>query len=157
MNEALIEQVLAQVRQRSRERPAALLLGQAPAHDYGWRYVRQGDSEDYAAVIVGSMTASQLLHFPDECSAEALLSGKPVYICREGLLYRRYASTANRAFWCRLLSAQRQLQQLGVRFLEAEPSKKLLTAEEVKRRLREGLPIEGRLTPLARDYLEGKQ
>ena len=33
---------------------------------------------------------------------------------------------------------------------------KLLTAQEVRRRLREGQPIEGRLTPLARDVLEGK-
>ena len=47
------------------------------------------------------------------------------------------------------------MKQLGVEFLGAG-QEKLLTAEEVRRRLREGLPIEGRLTPLARDVLEGK-
>lgn len=154
MNERLIEQVVAEVRRRQQEaRPAALLVGRAPERDLGFHYVRQGE---YAAVVIGSLSACALLHLPDEALTQALLLGKPVLLCPEGLEYRRYSRTANRALWSRLLAAERQLKQLGVRFLERKPGEKLLTADEVRRRLREGLPVEGRLTPLARDVLEGR-
>lgn len=158
MNERLIEEVVAEVRRRqARSRPAALLLGRAPGRELGFHYVTEGD---YAAVVIGSLTACQLLHQPDEAVTQALLLGKPVYLCPEGLEYRQYSHTGNRVLWSRLLAAERQLKQLGVQFLERNAngsgSGKLLTADEVRRRLREGLPIEGRLTPLARDVLEGK-
>lgn len=157
MNEQLIEQVVAEVRRRQQEaRPAALLVGRAPERDLGFHYVKEGD---YAAVVIGSLSACALLHLPDETLTQALLLGKPVYLCPEGLEYRQFSRTANRALWSRLLAAERQLRQLGVRFLERGAtggSGKLLTADEVRRRLREGLPVEGRLTPLARDVLEGR-
>ena len=154
MNERLIEEVVAEVRRRqARSRPAALLLGRAPGRELGFHYVTEGD---YAAVVIGSLTACQLLHQPDEAVTQALLLGKPVYLCPEGLEYRQFSRTANRALWSRLLAAERQLKQLGVRFLERKPGEKLLTANEVRRLLREGLPVEGRLTPLARDVLEGR-
>ena len=154
MNERLIEQVVAEVRRRQEERrPAALLVGRAPERDLGFHYVRQGE---YAAVVIGSLSGCALLHLPDETLTQALLLGKPVYLCPEGLEYRQFSRTANRALWSRLLAAERQLKQLGVRFLERKPGEKLLTANEVRRLLREGLPVEGRLTPLARDVLEGR-
>lgn len=157
MNERLIEQVVAEVRRRQAEhRPSALLLGRAPERDLGFHYVKEGD---YAAVVIGSLSACALLHLPDEALTQALLLGKPVYLCPEGLEYRKYSRTANRVLWSRLLAAERQLKQLGVRFLERGAtggSGTLLTANEVRRRLREGLPVEGRLTPLARDVLEGR-
>ena len=154
MNERLIEQVVAEVRRRQQEaRPAALLVGRAPERDLGFHYVRQGE---YAAVVIGSLSGCALLHLPDEALTQALLLGKPVYLCPEGLEYRQFSRTANRALWSRLLAAERQLKQLGVRFLERKPGEKLLTANEVRRLLREGLPVEGRLTPLARDVLEGR-
>ena len=154
MNERLIEQVVAEVRRRQQEaRPAALLVGRAPERDLGFHYVRQGE---YAAVVIGSLSGCALLHLPDETLTQALLLGKPVLLCPEGLEYRQYSRTANRALWSRLLAAERQLKQLGVRFLERKPGEKLLTANEVRRLLREGLPVEGRLTPLARDVLEGR-
>ena len=105
--------------------------------------------------MIGSLSAGELLRFPDDSCADALLSGLPVLLWEEGLEYRRYAHTTNRVLWSRLLSAERQLKQLGVRFLGA-PGTRLLTAEEVRRRLRDGLPVQGRLTPLAKDILEGK-
>lgn len=155
MNERLIDEVLAEVKKRQcANLPQALLLGRKPACDLGWQYVTGGE---HAAVVIGSMTASALLRFPDEASAEALLSGKPVYVCESGLDYRKYSHTANRTLWSRLLAAERQLKQLGVQFLRENPEGKLLTADEVRRCLREGLPVKGRLTPLARDILEGKQ
>ena len=157
MNERLIEEVVAEVRRRQAlEQPAALLLGRTPTRELGFHYVQAGD---YTAVVIGSMTACQLLHQPDEAVTQALLMGKPVYLCPEGLEYRQYSHTSNRVLWSRLLAAERQLKQLGVQFLERNANGgngKLLTADEVRRLLKEGLPIEGRLTPLARDILEGK-
>lgn len=157
MNERLIEEVVAEVRRRQAlKQPAALLLGRTPARELGFHYVTEGD---YAAVVIGSLTACQLLHQPDETVTQALLMGKPVYLFSEGLEYRQYSHTGNRVLWSRLLAAERQLKQLGVQFLERNApggSGKLLTADEVRRRLREGLPIEGRLTPLAQDVMEGK-
>ncbi len=151
MYEELIEEVLAEIRHRQ-ERPAALLIGRQPEEDLGWHYVNGGE---YAAVVIGSMSAGALLRFPDEVCSEALLHGKPVFVCESGLDYRKYAATANRAFWSRLLSAQRQMKQLGVQFVGASASR-LLTAEEVRRRLKNGQRIDGRLTPLAKDVLEGR-
>lgn len=157
MNERLIEEVLAEVQRRQTAgRPAALLLGRAPERDTGFRYVSDGE---YSAVVIGSLSACALLHFPDEESTQALLAGKTVYLCPEGLEYRKYSHTSNRVLWSRLLAAERQLKQLGVQFLgetHGAGTGKLLTADEVRRRVREGLPVEGRLTPLARDVLEGK-
>ena len=152
MNEKLIETVLRQVEDRLGERPTALLLGREPTENHGYRFVKE---KPYTAVVIGSMDAWDLLHFPSREVLEALLEGKPVYYWEAGLDWKKYSAGANRALWGRLLSAQRQLQQLGVKPLGSS-SQKLLTAQEVRRRLSQGLPIEGRLTPLARDILEGK-
>ena len=149
MKDALIAQVLAEVERRQR---CAYLIGRQPTRDLGWQYVTQGD---FQAVVIGSLSAHALLQMPDEICIEALLMGKPVFVCEEGLDYRRYAKSSNRALYTRLLSAERQLKQLGMQFLR-ETQQKILTAEEVRRRLQSGERIEGRLTPLARDILEGK-
>lgn len=94
MNEALVEAVVAEVLRRQREdRPRALLLGRKPEQELGWEYVACGE---YAAVMIGSMSAGDLLHFPDDASAGALLAGKPVYVWEAGLDYRRFSKTANR-------------------------------------------------------------
>lgn len=159
MQEELIAQVVREVEKRlgrtppeNDSRPAALLLGRAPDRDLGWRYVE----ESYSAVVIGSMSAHALLHFPDEASLDALLTGKPVYLWEGGLDYRRFAHCANRALWTRLLSAERQLRQWGVQPLR-ENDRHLVTAQEARQRLRDGQPVTGRLTPLARDILEGRQ
>ncbi len=152
MNEELIEKIVAEVKKRQ-NLPTALLLGKKPPQELGWQYVLEGE---HSAVVIGSMSAYDVLHFPDEASAQALLSGKSVFVCEEGLEYRAFARTSNRTLWSRLLSAERQMKQLGVQFVGTK-QQKLLTAEEVRRRLRDGQPIEGRLTPLARDVLEGKR
>lgn len=150
MKESLIDQIVAEVQKRQ-NLPTALLIGNEPPQSFGWHYVKEGE---YSAVVIGSMTASELLQFPDERSVQALLTGKAVYVCEDGLAYRAYSRTANRALWSTLLSAERRMKQLGVQFLGAKQT--LLTADEVRRRLKNGQSIEGRLTPLARDILEGK-
>lgn len=159
MQEELIAQVVREVEKRLGRtpeqpdpRPTALLLGRAPSCDLGWRYA----AEDYSAVVIGSMSAHALLHFPDEASLEALLHGKPVYLWENGLDYRRFAHCADRGLWTRLLAAERQLRQWGVQPLRA-PRSHLITAQEARQLLRDGQPVAGRLTPLARDILEGRQ
>lgn len=149
MNDELIERLANEIQKRQ-NLPKALLIGRTPTENTGFCYVTQGE---YSAVVIGSMSAYELLTFPNETVVEALLSGKPVYLAQNALDYRAYSRSANRALWSRLLSAERQMKQLGVQTLGTG---KLLTAQEVRRRLREGQPIEGRLTPLARDVLEGK-
>ncbi len=149
MNEDLIERLAEEVKKRQ-NLPRALLLGRTPSENTGFCYVSEGE---YSAIVIGSMSAHELLAFPNETVVQALLLGKPVYLAPNALDYRSYSRSANRALWSRLLSAERQMKQLGVQTLGTG---KLLTAQEVRRRLREGQPIEGRLTPLARDVLEGK-
>lgn len=152
MHEKLIEEVLRQVEDRLSAKPAALLLGRRPTEDCGYTYVKE---KPYSAVVIGSMDAWELLHFPSQQVLEALLEGKPVYYCQSGLDWKQYANSASRPLWSRLLAAQRQLQLWGAQPLRGT-EQKLLTAQEVRRRLSQGLPVEGRLTPLARDILEGK-
>lgn len=151
MNDALVERIVEEVKKRQ-NLPSAFLIGKEPSQQLGWHYVTGGA---YSAVVIGSMSAHDVLHFPDEISLQALLEGKSVFIWEEGLQYRTFSRTSNRALWSRLLSAERQMKQLGVQFLGAK-QQKLLTAEDVRQRLRDGQPINGRLTPLARDILEGK-
>jgi hypothetical protein len=149
MREDIVEQVLREVRRRQH---CALLIGRPPSRDLGWEYVTEGE---YEAVVIGSLSPRELLFFPDETCMQALLTGKPVFLWEEGLEYRRYAKTANRALYSKLLGAERQLKQIGLQFIGAR-QQKLLTAEDVRRLLRNGQPVEGRLTPLARDVLEGR-
>ena len=71
-----------------------------------------------------------------------------------GLDYRRHVKTASRALWSALLAAERRLRALGVQELAQKSA--LVTAAEARRLLHSGLPVTGRLTPLARDVLEGR-
>lgn len=150
MTDAIVEEVLRRVLEA--RKPAALLLGAAPTEETGYRYVTE---PPYDAVILGSMNAYQLLHFPDEQSLNALLEGKPVYFCQSGELWRQQQKTAPRELFAALLQAHRRLLRLGVRPLRSQ-SQGVITASELRRRLKEGLPVNGRLTPLARDILEGR-
>lgn len=153
MKEQLIEEVVRRVQEQLTGKPKALLMGRMPPGETGFSYVSEAP---YTAVVIGSMDAWELFHFPDRRVLEALLEGKPVYYCEAGQDWKKYSHSANRTLWSKLLSAQRQMQQWGAMPLGTS-SQKLLTAQEVRRRLSQGLPIEGRLTPLARDILEGKQ
>ena len=122
----LVQAVVDEVLRRQGQRPA-LLVGRAPQAAAGWRFVTDGP---YEAVILGSLTAAELLRFPDEASAQALLEGKPVYYCPEGLELKK----------------RKDLDWQQVNDGRAE----------ARRLLHSGLPVTGRLTPLARDVLEGR-
>lgn len=150
MKDAIVEEVLRRV--LAARKPAALLLGAAPEEETGYRYVTQ---PPYEAVILGSMDAGALLHFPDEVCLQALLEGKAVYLWEKGETWRQHQKTAPRELYAALLQARRQMLRLGVRPLRSA-CEGIVTAAELRRRVKEGLPVTGRLTPLARDILEGK-
>ena len=137
------------------ELPAALLLGTAPKAELGFRYTR---SAPYDAVVIGSLSVSEFLHIPDERVYLALLQGLPVYLYEDGLAHRAFQHTANRPLWAKLLERERYLKTMGVRFVGGTAEKRVLTAQAVRQRLAAGqaVPKNARLTPLARDILEGK-
>lgn len=108
----------------------------------------------YEAVILGSLTAAELLRFPDEASAQALLEGKPVYYCPRGTGLPPSRQDGKPRPVVGPACGERRLRALGVQELAQKSA--LVTAEEARRLLHSGLPVTGRLTPLARDVLEGR-
>ena len=127
----------------------ALLIGTEPDQVLGFEYVKDAP---YEAVVLGSMTLSQLLRFREERVLEALAQGKPVYLYVPGLP----EAPKNRALAGSLAAAQRELKNWGVLFTDGG-RKRLITAEEARLLRRQGrYPAAGAvLTPLAKEILEG--
>ena len=127
----------------------ALLIGREPAAELGYRYVAE---EPYEAVVIGSLSLGQLLHFQEEAVLGSLAQGKPVYLYVPGLP----EAPKNRALAGSLAAAQRELKNWGVLFTDGA-RKHLITAEEAKTlRLKGQSPGPGAvLTPLAKEILEG--
>ena len=127
----------------------ALLVGREPAMDLGFQYVQE---PPYEAVVIGSLSLSQLLRFREEGVLEALAEGKSVYLYTPGLP----EATKNRALAGSLAAAQRELKNWGVLFTDGG-RKRLITAEEARiLRLSGRSPAPGAvLTPLAREIMEG--
>lgn len=125
----------------------ALLIGSnSPELDFS--YVSE---PPYDAVVIGSLTLGQLLHFREEVALSALAEGKPVYLYTPGLPQ----SPGNRALSAALSSAQRQLKSWGVLFTDGS-RRHLITAEEAKqlRSLGQSPSPGAVLTPLAKEILE---
>ena len=129
----------------------ALLIGQEPAAELGYAYTRQAP---YEAVVLGSLTLSQLLRFREEAVLAALAEGKPVLLYTPGLP----EAPKNRALGASLAAAQRELKNWGVVFTDGA-QRKLITAQLARELRASGsLPGPGAvLTPLAKEILEGKQ
>ena len=127
----------------------ALLIGREPAAELGYRYVAE---EPYEAVVIGSLSLGQLLHFREEAVLGALAQGKPVYLYVPGLP----EAPKNRALAGSLAAAQRELKNWGVLFTDGG-RKKLITAEEARILRSAGRqPAPGAvLTPLAKEIMEG--
>ena len=127
----------------------ALLLGKEPGLELGFQYVQE---EPYDAVVIGSLSLSQLLRFQEETVLEALAEGKPVYLYTPGLP----EAPKNRALSGSLTAAQRELKNWGILFTDG-CRKKLITAEEARILRAAGrMPAPGAvLTPLAREIMEG--
>lgn len=127
----------------------ALLIGREPPLTLGFQYVRESP---YDAVVMGSLTLSQLLRFREEPVLTALAEGKPVYLYTPGLP----EAPKNRALAGSLTAAQRELKNWGVLFTDGG-RKRLVTAEEARALVASGRkPAPGTvLTPLAREIMEG--
>lgn len=127
----------------------ALLIGTEPVAELGFSYVSEGS---YDAVVIGSLSLAQLLHFDREPALAALSQGKVVYLYTPGLP----VAPKNRALAASLTAAQRELKNWGVIFTDGG-RKRLITAEEA-RILRQSGQKPGMgavMTPLAREILEG--
>ncbi len=127
----------------------ALLIGREPPGLTEYRYVTEGE---FDAVVIGSLTISQLLRFREERVLEALAQGKSVYLYTPGLP----EAPKNRALAGSLAAAQRELKNWGVLFTDGG-RKRLVTAEEARELRRSGQkPLPGAvLTPLAKEIMEG--
>ena len=125
----------------------ALLIGNAPTA-LPFAYVSDGS---YEAVVIGSLTLGQLLHFRNEQVLSALAEGKPVYLYTPGLPQ----APKNRALAAASATAQRELKNWGVLFTDGS-RRHLVTAEEARALRRTGQsPAPGAvLTPLAKEILE---
>ena len=89
----------------------ALLIGKEPAAELGYDYVTE---PPYDAVVIGSLTLSQLLRFREERVLSALAEGKPAYLYTPGLP----EAPKNRMLSGSLASAQRELKNWGVLFTD---------------------------------------
>ena len=127
----------------------ALLIGKEPSLELGYRYVTE---PPYDAVVIGSLTLSQLLRFREERVLGALAEGKPVHLYTPGLP----EAPKNRSLAGSLTAAQRELKNWGVLFTDGG-RKRLVTAEEARILRSAGRqPSPGAvLTPLAREIMEG--
>lgn len=127
----------------------ALLIGKEPGLELGYTYVME---PPYEAVVIGSLSLSQLLRFQEEPVLQALAEGKPVYLYTPGLP----EAAKNRVLSASLTAAQRELKNWGVLFTDGG-RKRLITAEEARILRTTGRqPSPGAvLTPLAREILEG--
>lgn len=127
----------------------ALLIGREPGAALGFDYVAE---PPYDAVVIGSMTLSQLIRFREERVLEALAQGKQVLLYTPGLPM----APANRALSGSLTAAQRELKNWGVLFTDGG-RKRLITAEEARTMRQRGQRpgAEAVLTPLAKEILEG--
>ena len=127
----------------------AMLLGKEPGTELGFQYVRE---QPYEAVMIGSLSLSQLLRFREEVVLEALAEGKPVYLYTPGLP----EVPKNRALAGSLTAAQRELKNWGILFTDGG-RKRLVTAEEARILRSAGRqPAPGAvLTPLAKEIMEG--
>lgn len=127
----------------------ALLIGGEPACDLGFTYT----GKEYQAVVIGSLTLGQLLHFREEAVLQALAEGKPVILYTPGLPEVGH----NRALSAAVASAKRELKNWGVVFTDGG-RKRLITAQEAREMKAGGQrPGPGAvLTPLAREILNGQ-
>ena len=129
----------------------ALLIGKEPCAQLGYEYVAEAP---YDAVVIGSLTISQLLRFRDETVLSALAEGIPVFLYTPGLPQ----APKNRALAASLASAQRELKNWGIIFTDGG-QKRLITADEARAMRRTGRkPGPGAvMTPLAKEILEGNE
>lgn len=131
-------------------KPRALLIGEAPEDYHKYNYV---NTEPYESVFLGILPPGDLLHMPDDTVCRALLAGIPVYLWPE----QPYKYAVHGRLLCReLKAAEERLKRFGVVPVGIE--RQLITAEMARKMVLSGEKSElnSRMTPLARDILEGR-
>lgn len=126
----------------------ALLIGNVPDRSLGYTYVQ---APPYDAVVVGSLTISQLLYFSQEQALDALAEGKPVIFYEPGLPQAK----ANRGLSAALAARRRELKNWGVVFTDGG-QRRVITAQQARQMQQTGeYPGPGAvLTPLAKEILQ---
>ena len=124
----------------------ALLVGNQPPLNY--TYV---DAAPYDAVVIGSLSLGELLHFSEERVLTALSQGKPVFLYEPGLP----SCPGNRALGASLAARRRELKNWGVVFTDGG-QRRVITAQQAQKMREQGLfPAPGAvLTPLAKEIFE---
>lgn len=146
-----LEQLTDAVLQRLQQgKPRALLIGKLQEIDHNYNYVNE---KPYEAVVLGTLTPGQLLQMPTDAVCCALLEGVPVYLSSRQMWH---GSKRAKALCRELAAAEQRLFRLGV--IPLEQPDHLITATRARELTRLGqTPKPGcRMTPLARDILEGK-
>ena len=125
----------------------ALLIGKEPSVSLGVSYTQE---RPFDAVVIGSLSISQLLRFRDETVLCALAEGKTVLLYTPGLP----ECPKNRALAAALASSQRELKNWGVIFTDGG-RKRLITAEEARLLRQQGQRpgLDAVMTPLAKEIL----
>ena len=144
LTDALIEKL-------NDNKPRALLIGEMNEINHNYNYV---NLKPYEAIVIGSITPWQLLQMPSDPVCMGLLEGMPVYYSQKQLWRERHGA---KPFRRELIAAEQRLYRMGV--LPLGKSEHILTAEEMRHLLLSGKrPLSSsRMTPLARDILEGKE
>lgn len=131
--------------------PRAYVIGVLPEDYDNYIYVNK---KPYDVILIGQLQPGQMLRMPSNTVCCALLEGKPVYYCKKQQWYRNKVA---RALCRELMNAEQRLFRIGVRPIEGQD--RLITAKEARDLLQIGKrPSDTRrMTPLARDILEGRQ
>ena len=129
----------------------AWLVGSEPPCSLGYTYVQE---PPFDAVVIGSLTLAELLHFSHEETLAALAEGKPVVLYTPGLP----EAPRNRALAASLASRRREMKNWGIRFTDGG-GKRLVTAQEARAMRLQGVQPspDAVLTPLAREIMEGME
>lgn len=127
----------------------ALCIGEVPGClDY--TYV---DGPPYDAVVIGSLSLGQLLHFSCEPALSALAAGMPVVLYEPGLPEAK----GSRGLSAALAARRRELKSWGVLFTDGGQKRVITAAQATKMRQAGERPGAGAvLTPLAKEILEGQ-
>lgn len=125
----------------------ALCIGKQP-DCLGYTYV---DAPPYDAVVIGSLTLGELLHFGNEPALSALAAGMPVVLYEPGLPEAK----GNRGLSAALASKRRELKNWGILFTDGGQKRVITAAQAAKMRQTGEKPAAGAvLTPLAKEILE---
>ena len=124
----------------------AYLVGDKPPLSYDFV-----TAPPYDAVVIGSLTLSQLRYFTQPEALQALSAGMPVVLYTPGLP----ESPGNRALSAALSAKRRELKSWGVVFTDGG-QRRVITAELARQMAQKGeRPAPGAvLTPMAKEVFE---